>query len=112
MTRKRWIILGSVLAALATIAVVGIIIVGGGDDQTGPAGAPPSGFGQVSQELQDCLAEQGIDPGSGPPAGGAPDSDVQRAFEACRQYLPDPPEGGEFPGAPPGGGGRFTPPSS
>lgn len=111
MTKTAWIILGSVVAALGTIAVVAIIALGAGEDSTAPPGAPPQGFGQASQELQDCLAEQGIDPGSGPPAGGAPGADMQEGFEACQQYLPELPEGGQFPGAPPGGGGGFAPPT-
>jgi hypothetical protein len=112
MPRKSWIILGSVLTAVVVAVVVVVIAVGGGgDDSATPAGAPP-GFGAASQELQDCLAEQGVDPSMGGPgqSPGAPSTEMQKAFEACQRFMPDPPSGGDLP-APPDGEGGFSPPT-
>ena len=64
MTKKRWIILGSLLAASAAVAIVAVIALGGDEDSTAPFAAPPQGFGKASEELQDCLAEQGVEAAS------------------------------------------------
>jgi hypothetical protein len=51
-----------------------------------PAGSPES----RPQELIDCLAEQGVDvPGPGePPPSNIDPLEVQRAVEACSEFLP------------------------
>ncbi len=70
------------------------------------------------QELDDCLSDQGVDLPAppAPPAEGeapsAPPSDesmpspeeMQDAFEACKEYAPEPP-----PGAPDGAPGLAMP---
>ena len=105
MSMRRWL-LGSIVVFVVVVAVVVILIAGavGGDDTSSsgdsPAAPEAAGFAP-SQELQDCLEEQGIEPPSGgaaPAPGQAPslDGDQGAAIQACSEYLPSG-------GAPPSG---------
>ena len=63
----------------------------------------------MSEELQQCLSDEGVElpePGSAPDTDG-PSEDMQKAFEACREYLPEMPEVGS--GAPGMGEGVMPP---
>jgi len=104
MSMRRWL-LGSIVVFVVVVAAVVILIAGamGGDDSSssGDAAAPEAAGFAPSQELQDCLQEQGIELPSGgtaPTPGQAPslDGDQGAAIQACSEYLPDG-------GAPPAG---------
>jgi hypothetical protein len=108
-------------SAIVALAISGC---GGSDSQPTPASAP-------SAELQACLSRHGVkipSPPSGsapqmaPPSGGSSDAPstppaggamplgggekTQKAFQACSQYMPQPPSGGQAPPfAVPGGSG-------
>lgn len=66
----------------------------GPGDMDGDHGGP--GFGPPSEELQQCLSDNGIDlpdPGSEPDSSGMPSEDeMHDALEACQQYLPSMPD--------------------
>jgi hypothetical protein len=69
----------------------------GGQRSGGSAtpGAPGTQNDGSFQQFRTCLADHGVTlpaPGQGRPA--APSGDLRAAFEACRQYLPDRPFGG------------------
>jgi hypothetical protein len=102
MTRRMWMIGGGVIAAAAIVIVATVLVLGGDDSSTRASG--PAGEGGVpafapSEELQDCLAEQGIDTQSGA-APVQPGADQAEALQACQEFLPS---GGIPQGAPPGG---------
>ena len=105
---------GAALAAALTLALSGC---GGSEtnDTDSASSAPPQSTpnGQRPQlnqdafdQLRQCLENNGVtlpSPGQGaPPSGGqgrppSLDEDTQKALEACRQFLPSPPQGqGDF----------------
>ena len=92
----------SAAALMAVLALTAGVAAGcgGDDDSSGSAdsGAQPSGSEAPPgapagiEEFQACLAEQGVelpDRGSGPPPEGGMSGHTQRAFEACRDELPE-----------------------
>jgi hypothetical protein len=104
------------IALVAALALAGAVIAGcgggdsGGSTGTGNARETSSNRMQGLEALQACLERQGVklpDRGSGggppngkPPSGGAPSAKAQKAFEACRDKLPEgagPPTGGAGP---------------
>ena len=104
------------IAMLAALALAGAVIAGcGGGDSGGSSGTSKardtsSSAQQGFAALQACLERQGVkvpDRGSGggpsggkPPSGNAPSAKAQKAFEACRDKLPEgagPPMGGSGP---------------
>jgi hypothetical protein len=104
------------IAMLAALALAGAVIAGcGGGDSGGSTSASnaretSSNAKQGFEALQACLERQGVelpDRGSGggppsgkPPSGEAPSAKAQKAFEACRDKLPEgagPPAGGAGP---------------
>ena len=115
MTRIGWIAVGVSSAITLVLALVLVVALAGGDadDRPDVAGSPTLAApdSEDMQELQECLAEHGVElpePGEAP-SGELPD---QEALEACSEYMPDPqfapnggaaPQGVPFQGAPPGG---------
>lgn len=76
---------------------------GGAAPQAGQGGPGQGGPPQVNQaafeRFQQCLEDHGVTLPSGRPQGQpgqrpSLDSKTQEAFNACRQYLPSPPQGG------------------
>lgn len=95
MTRGAWIAVGtsSTLAFVLAIVLIVVIAVDGGEADRAPAEVPdaapqtfggPLGGGGMPPELEECLAEQGVDP---PGSGDVPsDAEIERlrdAFEEC-----------------------------
>ena len=112
--------LGAIVGAVGVAALLAIAAVAfslRGDDEPAPRGGdnterrrPPAGFDRSAlQEFRNCLRDQGVELPQGPPGGGGPppglgsgDGATRKAFQACRDKLP---QGGAPPGgAPPGGG--------
>jgi hypothetical protein len=98
------------IALIAALALAGAVIAGcGGGDSGGSTGSSnardtsssaPQGF----EALQACLERQGVKlpdrgsgggppsgnpPSGGAPSGGAPSAKARKAFEACRDKLPE-----------------------
>src|ERR1700752_5144702 len=107
MTRARRRVAGLVaVVAAASITVAGC---GGGSSDSASASTDV-------QEVQDCLAEHGVQlpsagmpPSGNPPSGQPPSGDfpggqpsqrMQEAFQACQQYAPQGAPSGGFPGPP------------
>ena len=99
MSRRALAIGGSALAALVVVivAVALIAAVGEGSDESPTTAEPPVGAplgGEVPEELQACLEEQGIEAPSGPPEAGAPpDPYGLEGIQACAEFLPEGPGG-------------------
>lgn len=90
-------------AAVAALAVAAVIAgCGGSSDSSTTSTIPgPTDLGS-NQELQDCLAEHGLDSPTGAPdaSGAQPSNKQMQAFEDCQQYMP---EGMPAGGVPPSG---------
>jgi hypothetical protein len=105
-------------AMLAVLALAGAVIVGcgSGSDSGGSAdggdmaSGAPQGATQGFQKLEACLKRHGVEvpdrgsrggpPDGTPPSGQAPSAKAKKAFEACRDELPEglgPPPGGATP---------------
>jgi hypothetical protein len=115
MTKTIWAVVGICVAATAAMAIALVIVLAGGDDDPAPAeraapfvfgGGPAEGSGAAPEELDEfraCLEDQGVEvpePGAAPSGGDV--EEMQEAFEACRELLPEGAEtfGGGSPGAP------------
>jgi hypothetical protein len=113
------------IALLAALALAGAVIAGcGGGDSGGSTGSSnaqdtSSSRTQGFEALQACLEQQGVKlpdrgsgggpsgsppsgnpPSGGTPSGGAPSAKARKAFEACRDKLPEgagPPTGSAGP---------------
>jgi hypothetical protein len=100
------------LAAPITAVALALSIAGCGGGNTSTTTSASADF----QRFQDCLKQQGIQAPSGqpptgqpptgqPPTGGLPgganSQKMQKAFQACQQYMPQVGPSGSFPGAPP-----------
>jgi hypothetical protein len=93
------------IALLAALALAGAVIAGcGGGDSGGSTGSSnaretSSNRAQGFEALQACLEQHGVKApnrgsGGGPPSGapsssGAPSAKARKAFEACRDKLPE-----------------------
>jgi hypothetical protein len=114
MSRKVMAIAGGAIGLIVILAVALVVaIASSGDDDSDPAeaspttfqGSPPEGQRPDPEELEEfrtCMEEQGVElpePGEAPPANV---EELQQAFEACRDLLP---EGLIPPGGAPGGQG-------
>jgi hypothetical protein len=107
MTRVAWIAVGGVTTVAVALAVALAVSLAGGDDDPEAPGAPAGVVtpGAVpSEEFQDCLSEQGVEPPEPGTPQRAPDEGFQDALEACADLLPE--------GAQEGGGLRIMPPPS
>ena len=108
------------LALTSLLAVLLLIAAGCGSSKnnggaTSPASQggqqPPQADQQAFARFQQCLQDHGVTLPSGRPQGGQPgqrptfDAKTQKAFRACRQYLPSQPQGGF-------GGQEFNGPSA
>lgn len=117
--KRNWVLGGIAAAILAVVLVAATVALTNDEAQSSdrPDGPPDlaalgsSGVaGPVfSEELEACLSDQGVEV---PEPGSAPDTDgtseeMQKAFEACREYLPEMPEMGA--GAPGMGEGAMPP---
>lgn len=109
MTRVAWIVVGGAVGVVVILAAALVVVIASGDDEperAQPVLAPLGGDAEGTEAFRDCLAEQGVElpaPGEGPPTGDV--DELQEAFEACRELLPEgfaPQGGGIAPGAPPG----------
>ena len=90
------------------LVVLALLLAGCGAAKKRVSTSFPSGQGgqgpQVDQQafarFQQCLQDHGVNLPSGRPHGGQAgqrpnfDAKTQKAFRACRQYLPSPPQGG------------------
>ena len=101
MTRTAWIAVGAVSALAFGLAVaLAVSLASGGDDADE---GPPMGPGLVapggmpSDEFQDCMSEQGVEPPEPGTVQPGPSEGFEDALEACREFLPEE--------AAPGGGG-------
>jgi hypothetical protein len=108
MTRGAWIAVGGVSAlALGLLVALVVAVAGAGSDDEPETPEPTliTPGGAPSAELQECMAENGVErpepgvPQQAPPAG------LEEALEACSHLLPE----GAAPGE--GGGLRIMPPS-
>jgi hypothetical protein len=87
--KRRAALVAPIAAAALALSIAGC---GGG-------GGSASTTSADSQQLQDCLKEQGVQlPSGGPPTGAPPSGGLpggvnpqkmQKAFQACQQYAPD-----------------------
>lgn len=117
-------LVGALLAAVAA-AVVAVPIATAADDGGG-SGSSGNGITDAAvpqppsradmEKLRSCLSDQGVDLPDPPAEGEAPSAppeppsdetmpspeEMQDAFEACKEFAPDPPEGAPE-GAAPGG---------
>jgi hypothetical protein len=108
MTRGAWIAVGgaSALAVGLLVALVVALASAGSDDEPadpertliGPGGAP-------SPEFQECMEQNGVEPPEPGTRQPAPPAGFEKAFEACRDLLPED-------AAPEEGGLRIMPPPS
>jgi hypothetical protein len=86
----KLIALAILLAALA----IGVAGCGSsGSTTSGAASAqssqPPAGNQQARTQFRQCMQNQGVTPPAGRPRGGQqPSAQIQKAIQACRQYLP------------------------
>ena len=106
------------IALLAALALSGAVVAGcgSGGDSDGSASASRAqdmssgGAPEGLEALTACLERHGVKvpdrgsrggpPGGKPPSGQAPSAKAQKAFEACRDELPEklgPPTGGATP---------------
>ena len=106
MTRGAWIAVGGVGAlalGLLVALVVALASAGSEDEPEAPEPALFTPGGVPSAEFQECMEENGVEsPEPGTPQQ-APPAGFEKAFEACRDLLP---EGG----AGEAGGLRIMPP--
>jgi hypothetical protein len=100
MTRAAWIAVGGVSALALGLAVALVIaLAGAGDDDEpgtpqGPAVLTPGGA--PSEEFQDCMSENGVEPPQPGVPQQAPPAGLEEALEACRDLLPEGAEPGSL----------------
>jgi hypothetical protein len=90
------------LVAVAVAVALGLglwLTVGGSSGSNGTSGStPPSASNQQARaQFQQCMQQHGAAPPSGPPGQGQRptlDAKTLQALQACRQYLPQRPQGG------------------
>jgi hypothetical protein len=90
------------------LIVLALLLAGCGSSKKNAGTASPAGQGgqppqidrQAFARFQQCLQDHGVTLPGGRPQGGQPgqrpsfDAKTQKAFRACRQYLPSRPQGG------------------
>jgi hypothetical protein len=69
---------------------------GSGSGKPAAPSAPGGSDDSTFEQFRTCLANHGVTlPGPGQGRPSAPSTDLRAAFEACRQYLPSRPFGGD-----------------
>jgi hypothetical protein len=90
------------------LTVLALLLAGCGSNNKNAGTTSPSSQGeqtpqidrQALERFQQCLQDHGVTLPSGRPQGAQPgqrptiDAKTQKAFRACRQYLPSRPQGG------------------
>ena len=79
---------------VALLVALAIVATGCGSSGSTTAGSTPAPSSRT--QFRACMQKQGVTPLNGRPQAGQRDAKTQRAFQACRQYLP---QAGRFGGS-------------
>jgi hypothetical protein len=107
MTRTGWIAVGGVSALAFGLAIALVIALATAGDDDDAAAQPPglvSPGGAPSDEFQDCMSENGVEPPEPGTLQTQPPAGLEQALEACRHLLPE-----DAPAPGDGGGFRIAP---
>jgi hypothetical protein len=97
---KKSIAVGVATVMIAALAVVFVVGGGGGSTASAAAQGPRNGMAPATSgsfaDFEACMAKNGVTltRGTRPDFG---DAKVRQALEACREYRPGPPSGGNGP---------------